>query len=283
MTPTLKYFFLFLLFLAFGGGYLHAEHPIYILLTHPRATGTAFEKVMRTHSDMTVLHAPYLDPYSIQKYGPNHIFTNSLPDSSLTFEDVTNKLFKMAKESPVFFKESGYVLVEYLKEHPEFYKNPQVKIAFLIRDPAKSILSFYRKMPTVNESIIGHRQLWELFVLLNGQEQKLPLIIDSDEFLKNPLASLNHLGNDWDLKFDENNLCWENGYAEDWRLKDWYVEVANSTELGSYKGDMERNEDGIPKYSEVADEKDRLRLQDLYKIQNVYYQQLLNHTFKSTD
>ncbi len=283
MASKLKYFFFVFFVFIFGSFYLHAEYPIYILLTHPRATGTAFEKVIRTHDDITVLHAPYLDPYLIKKYGPNHAFTNSLPDSSLTFEDVTNKLFNMAKDSPVFFKESGYVLIEYLKEHPNFYNNPQVKIAFLIRDPAKSILSFYKKMPTVNESIIGYRQLWELFLLLKDQKQELPPIIDSDEFLKNPLASLSYLGNYWNLNFSENNLYWKNGYAEDWRLKDWYVEVANSTELGSYRGDVQRNKDGVPEYSEVIDEQERLRLQDLYIIQNVYYQNLLKYSFKITE
>jgi|GEM_PF-6298090 len=281
MTSKLKQFFFACFLLIFGN--LYAEYPIYILLTHPRATGTAFEKVIRTHDNITVLHAPYLDPYLIKKYGPHHTFTHSLPDASVTFEDITNKLFQIAKDSPVFFKESGYVLIEYLKDHPDFYNHPQVKIAFLIRDPAKSILSFYKKMATVNESIIGHRQLWELFLLLKDQQLELPTIIDSDEFLKNPLASLNHLGDYWKLSFNENNLCWENGYAEDWRLKDWYVEVASSTQLGSYRGDVQRNWDGIPEYAEVTDEKERLRLQDLYKIQNVYYQNLLKHSFKLTE
>lgn len=267
-----------LLFLLCIFGNLNADYPIFILLTHPRATGTAFEKVMRTCDQIQVLHAPYLDPYIIQKYGHNHSFTKNLPDLSITFDDVTNKLYAMAKISPVFFKESGYVILEYLKKHPEFYKNSQIKIGFLIRDPAKSILSFYKKMPTVNESIIGHKQLWELFVLLRDQLQEPPLVIDSDEFLKNPLFTLNQLGKNWDLTFNEQNLHWERGYEEDWHLKDWYMEVANSTELGASQPDIERNADGTPKYLEVEDEQDRLRLQDLYRIQTPYYQNLLKYS-----
>lgn len=268
-----------LIFFAVLTSPVHADHPIFILLTHPRATGTAFEKVMRTCDGIQVLHAPYLDPYLLKKYGSDHPFTKSLPDPELHFEDVTNRLFTLAKKSPIFFKESGYVLLEYLKEHPEFYRNPQIKIAFLVRDPAKSILSFYKKMPAVDESIIGHRQLWELFVLFKT-EQKDPLIIDSDEFLKNPLQMLNHLGKHWGLDFKEDNLHWQSGYEEDWHLKDWYIEVANTTELGPYKGDVTRNDEGIPQYFEATNEKDRLRLQELYKIQNVYYQKLLQYAFK---
>lgn len=269
--------FFFALFTSDG----RADHPIFILLTHPRATGTAFEKVMRTCDRIQVLHAPYLDPYLINKYGSDHTFTKLLPNPFISFEDVTDKLVSLSKKSPIFFKESGYVLLEYFKQHPEFYRNPQVKIAFLIRDPAKSILSFYKKMPTVDESIIGHRQLWEFFVLLMMEQRKIPLIIDSDDFLKNPLPLLNDLGKHWGLEFKEDNLHWDRGYEEDWHLKDWYTEVANSTELGPYKGDIARNEEGVPQYLEVTNEKDRLRLQDLYKIQNVYYQKLLNYALKS--
>ena len=170
-----KLFALYFVTLIFSLANVYAEHPIYILLTHPRATGTAFEKVMRTQEGMQVLHAPYLDPYLIKKYGPNHSFTRGLPNPFLTFDDVTNELILMAIQGPVFFKESGYLLADYAKEHHEFYQHPQIKIAFLIRDPAKSIISFYKKMSSVDESIVGHRQLWDLFELFRDHKQEIPL------------------------------------------------------------------------------------------------------------
>lgn len=260
---------------------VHADHSIYMLLTHPRATATAFERVIRTQKNITVLHAPFLDPYLAKKYGPDHRFTRSLSNPNVTFEDVRNHLFKLAEKSPVFFKESGYLLVDYLKANPDFYRNSQVKIAFLVRDPAKSILSYYLKMPTVDESIIGHRQLWDLFVMMKDQLQPMPLVIDSDEFLKDPLYVLNMLGERWGLQFTEDNLKWEKGYANDWRLKDWYVDVAESTELGEYRGDVPREKDGTPKYLEVTDEKDRVRLQNLYRSQIGYYQKLMQFAIKT--
>lgn len=258
-----------------------ADHPIYILLTHPRATATAFEKVIRNQKNMTVLHAPFLDPYLSRKYGPNHSFTRTLKNPNITFDDVRAHIFKLAESSPVFFKESGYLMVDYLKANPEFYLNPRVKIAFLVRDPARSVLSYYRKMPTVDESIIGHRQLWDLFVLMKEQIQPTPLVIDSDELLKNPLYVLKTLGDRWGLQFSEEDLKWESGYAEDWRVKNWYVEVAESTELGTYRGDVPREEDGTPKYLEVTDDKDRMRLQNLFRSQNGFYQKLLQFAIKA--
>lgn len=282
MRSKLKLLFIFLFF-AFGPFYLHANHPIYILLTHPRATATAFERVMRTKENLQVLHAPYLDSYLIKKYGTNHILTKSLKGPHLTFDDVTNHLFEMSKTAPVFFKESGYLLVDYLKEHPELLTHEQIKIAFLVRDPAKSIISYYRKMPTVDDSIIGHRQLWELFNLILDQKNEIPLVIDSDEFLKSPLKILNRLGIDWGLTFDQTNLSWESGYSEDWHVRDWYVEVAESTELGDYTGDVERDENGTPLYLEVTTEPDRQRLRDIFQSQNIYYQQLFPYALKAKE
>lgn len=276
----LKFFICFLVFI-FINVNSYADHPIFILLTHPRATGTAFEKVIRTQANMIVLHQPFLDPHIIRKYGPDHPFTQSLPNPSITFQDVADQLFISAKQSPVFFKESAYLLINYLKEHPEFYKNPQVKIAFLVRDPAKSIISFYKKMPSVDDSVVGHRQVWELFSLLKDYQKQAPLVIDSDELLKDPIYILNRVGEHWGLEFNESNLKWESGYSSDWHLKDWYVEVADSTELGQYRGDVARQKDGTPKYLEVTDEKDRLRLQELYRVQNGYYQNLLQYALKA--
>lgn len=138
-------------------------------------------------------------------------------------------------------------------------------------------------MPNVNESIIGHRQIWELFTFLNDVKGETPLVIDSDEFLKGPLHVLNVLGKEWNLEFNNENLKWEQGYAEDWQLKDWYVEVANSTGLEVYHSDVPREIDGIPKYLEVTNEEDRLRLQNLFKSHNSYYQNLLRFAIKCCD
>ena len=88
------------------------------------------------------------------------------------------------------------------------------------------------------------------------------------------------MGKQWGLQFNETNLHWEKGYAKDWHLKDWYVEVANTTELGTYQGDVQRDENGVPLYLEVESTQDRERLQNIFKIQNVYYRKLLKYSLR---
>lgn len=252
------------------------QENIYMVLTHPRATATAFERIFRENENLTVLHAPFLPPYMIQKYGADHPFAQHfLNGSPQTFQGVQDYLVDLAEARPVFFKESAYLLLAYMKSAPEFFLAPTTKIAILVRDPAKSILSYYKKLPSVTAPIVGHQALWESFVFLSEKMESPPLVIDSDLFLQNPLPILEALGNVWGLTFSADQLQWESGYAEDWHWQEWYADVANSTGLGSYRGDVLREEDGTPAYLEVESEKDRQRLQEIYRSQAPYYQLLL--------
>ncbi|HSW73072.1 MAG TPA: hypothetical protein VLG44_06680, partial [Chlamydiales bacterium] len=159
----------------------------------------------------------------------------------------------------------------------------QVKFAFLVRDPAKSILSYYKKMPGFDSSIIGHEQLWEIFVLLREKLGDNLVVIDSDRLLQNPLPILQKLGECWNLTFSEEDLLWDRGYADDWTFKEWYVEVGDSTQLESYRGDVPRFADGTPIYEEIEDTQTRERLQNFFRWQNFYYQKLLEYAIKIED
>jgi hypothetical protein len=57
-----------------------------------------------------------------------------------------------------------------------------------------------------NESIVGHRQLWELFESLKSELQITPLVLNSDDFLANPIATLSRLGKAWQIEFNEGHL-----------------------------------------------------------------------------
>ena len=64
-------------------------------------------------------------------------------------------------------------------------------------------------------------------------------------------------------------------------LKEWYVEVASSTELWGYRGDVLRDAEGTPQYPEVSNENDRQRLQSLYKNQKPYYEEFMQYAIKA--
>ena len=259
---------------------VYADYPIYFLATHPRSTGTAFENIIRTHGGIQVLHQPFLDPYLQENLPKNHPYRKVISDS--TYDEVVHQIFGLAKTAPVFFKDQAFMVLDYVKSHLKGLKNPQIHFAFLIRDPAKTILSLYRKDPRFSPAEIGHEHLWELFNLIKENTGKTPLVIDSDELLKDPMANLDRLGKEWDIAFREQDLHWQEGYTDDWLRVDkkWYDEVAASDQLGSYRGELPRLEDGIPEYTEVDNLHDRARLQEIYRRQNIFYLKLLEHVVR---
>ena len=250
-----------------------AQYPIYIALTHPRATATAFEMIFRTTDELEVMHAPFLNPYIVQKYPQDHAFVRLLPNPTVTFEEIINDIMEKAQHTPVFIKESAYVLLKYMQHNLDFFKRDQVKLLVYVRNPAKSIISLYRKLPSVDDSVIGHRELRQVYELLKSH--KPILVIDSDNFLNNPKSYLTLINEHWSLNIDKSNLAWEPQFASDWHLKSFYSEVSSSQELGGPTPEIELDIHELPMYDEVKNEEDKKRLQGLYKIHFPFYQKLL--------
>lgn len=258
------------------------KHSIHILLTHPRATATAFEKIMINVENMKVLHAPFNDTHLGLKYtNEQSAFNVEKNKVKKSFDDIMKDIIQMSKQQPVFFKESAHLLNSWLKKNTWIFKNPKVKIAFLVRDPAKSILSFYKKMPNFDISIVGHLQLLETYNLAKEHmAHKELMVIDSDLLLKNPLPILNKLACDWSLpEFTQESLAWQTGYSEDWTHQNWYDVVASSEGLLQHSGEIER-ERGVPLYYEV-EEPDRTRLRTMFQVLDSPYQVLLSLAYKA--
>jgi hypothetical protein len=99
---------------------------------------------------------------------------------------------------------------------------------FLIRDPAKVIISYLKKNTLKSIQDVGFKKLYEIFKLLNSKE---PIVINSDYLLANPEKYLKILCQKLNLDFDQNMLNWPKGYRDTdgiWS-KVWYQDVISST------------------------------------------------------
>jgi len=100
----------------------------------------------------------------------------------------------------------------------------------LIRHPEKLLASFSKviKNPTLDD--IGIKKAAELFTYLKNQE-KTPLVIDSDQLLKNPEGYLQKICDALDIPFTKDMLSWQKGGIQEdgiW-AQYWYGNVHNST------------------------------------------------------
>lgn len=142
----------------------------------------------------------------------------------LNEEKVIENINSLSMQKNVFVKGMAH---HYLTDSPEFILNWENII--LIRHPKKLIASFSKVIHTPTLNDIGIKKASELFLFLR-KNGKMPIVIDSDELLKNPETYLKKLCDLLKIHFSEKMLQWKKGgIPEDgiWAIH-WYKNVHNS-------------------------------------------------------
>jgi hypothetical protein len=139
-------------------------------------------------------------------------------------EKVVEDINSLSKKKNVFVKGMAH---HYLTDSPEFILDWENVI--LIRHPKKLIASFSKVIDTPTLNDIGIKKASELFLFLK-KNGKTPIVIDSDELLKNPEIYLKKLCGLLNIPFSEKMLQWKKGEIKEdgiW-AKHWYGNVHNS-------------------------------------------------------
>ncbi|NEP51427.1 MAG: hypothetical protein F6K65_22545 [Moorea sp. SIO3C2] len=105
---------------------------------------------------------------------------------------------------------------------------------FLIRHPREVIASRqkiynYPKKFTLHE--IGMEDMYNLFIFIQERTNKVPLVVDSNDLIRNPQKVLQALCNKLGLCYSDQMLTWKPGLRETdpvW-AKTWYKTVINSS------------------------------------------------------
>ncbi|KXN98158.1 hypothetical protein LS48_12920 [Aequorivita aquimaris] len=196
------------------------------LISGPRNLSTALMYSFAQREDMTVLDEPfygyYLQNASLEIEHPSQ--KEILQTMELNEEKVIENINSLRKQKNVFVKGMAH---HYLTDSPNFILNWENVI--LIRHPKKLIASFSKVIHTPTLNDIGIKKASELFLFLK-KNGKTPIVIDSDELLKNPRNYLKKLCNLLEIPFSEKMLRWKKGgIPEDgvW-AKHWYKNVHNS-------------------------------------------------------
>ena len=176
--------------------------------------------------DTVVLDEPFYAHYLLNSgVSVNH---PSAKETCETMEQDERKIIqnitKLSEEKLVFVKGMAH---HYLSDSPDFILKWDNII--LIRHPEKLLASFSKviKNPTIQD--IGIKKASEIFTFLQSQG-KTPIVIDSDELLKNPSLYLKKVCSLVAIPFTEKMLHWQKGgIPEDgiW-AKHWYKNVHNS-------------------------------------------------------
>jgi hypothetical protein len=203
------------------------------LISGPRNLSTAIMYSFAQRKDMTVLDEPfygyYLNNASLENEHPSQ--KEILQTMELREEKVVEDINSLSKKKNVFVKGMAH---HYLTETPEFILNWENVI--LIRHPKKLIASFSKVIHTPTLNDIGIKKASELFLFLK-KNGKTPIVIDSDELLKNPEIYLKKLCGLLNIPFSEKMLQWKKGGIKEdgiW-AKHWYGNVHNSERFAVQK------------------------------------------------
>lgn len=196
------------------------------LISGPRNLSTALMYSFAQREDTTVLDEPfygyYLKNAPLENEHPSQ--KEVLQTMELNEEKVIEVINELSLKKQVFVKGMAH---HFLTDSPEFILNWENVI--LIRNPKKLIASFSKVIHTPTLNDIGIKKASELFLFLQ-KKGKTPIVIDSDELLKNPEIYLKKLCDLLQIPFSVKMLRWKKGgIPEDgiW-AKHWYGNVHNS-------------------------------------------------------
>ena len=172
----------------------------------PRSTSTAFERMMRERGDFLVHDEPFgLSFYYSEERHNITRYPDIEPKAEYNFGSVLEKLKQETKKQPVFIKDMSYQVAPVANQ--VFLSN--FENTFLIRNPQKMLPSLYKNWLDFTLEETGYEQLDKLFEMAKEISGKVPIVIDSDDLVQRPKATVKAYCNALKIPFIEEALEWK--------------------------------------------------------------------------
>jgi len=176
---------------------------------------------MAERGDLTVLHEPFCN---LNDYGETDV-------GGRTFESAAQLLAWLrcqARDRDVFFKDTMD------QQHYEILADraflAEACHAFLIRRPEEIAASYYALFPPMTINAIGMERLCGLQAAINDAGGNPPIVIDSDDLVARPAATIAAYCTAVGLPFNSRALTWERGERAEWqRSARWHTDASNSS------------------------------------------------------
>lgn len=197
---------------------------VFALWSAPRARSTAFFRSMLARGDLVALHEPFCN---LICYGETDV-------DGRTFDSAVSLLAWLRDETDgagVFLKDTtDYRHREVLADRRFLAEG---RHAFLIRRPEEIAASYYALFPRMSINAIGLQALHELHTAVRDAGGNPPVVIDSDDLVARPGATMAAYCTAVGLPFIPRALSWEAGERPEWRRSArWHCEASASSGFG---------------------------------------------------
>jgi len=193
---------------------------------------TAVERVMRERGDCTCFHEPFMYDYYLGRAVRTMPHFEPEPDRPRHYEDIRDALTEASERRPVFFKDMSYYVVPRLFDDDHF--TARIRSVFLIRDPRRSIPSYYRLDPEVTLEEIGLEAQWRHLEWLHRRQGRAPLVLQAEQVRVSPAKAMALLWREAGLSYMPEALSWKGDLLPDgWGdVAGWHESVSRSDGIG---------------------------------------------------
>jgi hypothetical protein len=196
--------------------------PVFALWSAPRARSTAFFRSMLERGDLLTLHEPL----------EGQLYFGDTEIDGQVFESTTSLLTWLRDQTAgkaVFIKETTEprVLDLVMADH-RFLR--ETRFALLIRRPEEIAASLHAMQPDIGIAAIGLEALYDLYTAVCEAGGPDPVIIDSDDLVDRPAATMSAYCAAVGLPFIPQAITWPPGERPEWRRSSrWHKEVSASS------------------------------------------------------
>jgi len=195
----------------------------------PRNISTAMMRSWGSRPDSIVIDEPFYAHYLKESQSPHPGAQEIMQTQSTDWREVIEQLkAPLPKGKTVFYQKH---ITTHMLPHIELDWLSQLYNLFLIRHPSKAVASYSQKRSENVADDLGYAQLHRIFEHVCSQQESIPIVIDSDSFLKNPADHLLQICNRLEIDYTPSMLEWEPGIRQTdgiWHQW-WYDAVASST------------------------------------------------------
>jgi hypothetical protein len=195
------------------------------------------ERVMIERGDFKIFHEPFAYVYYVHDKKAAVPYMKIDPDHPQTYPDTKKWMIEAAEENPVCFKDMAYYVPEYLM-NDEGFLNRMVN-TFMIREPAKTILSYYKVDPNVTRDEIGYEYLFKLFRrVADLNDNRPPVVISAEDLEDDPEGIVRAYCEAVGISFKAESLQWGQREPDEWKgWEEWHKDAIESSGI---QKDMEK-------------------------------------------
>lgn len=184
---------------------------------------------MRERGDLEVFHEPFMYDYYVG--GDRAKFTGFEPEAGhpTTYEGIRDLVRAKAAWHPVFIKDMAYYVVDKLPADPDFAR--ETFHAFLVRDPAQSILSYVKRQKDFSLEEVGVEAQWTLFERLTALGCQTHILL-ADDIRRDPKGAMTTYWKAARLPDRPHALSWDASVPKGWRsVETWHREVLQTRSI----------------------------------------------------